>query len=174
MVGGMRSIRIEVSGVELVRRLADKTGGTAFPLYAPLLVRTPAMAQELRSNPSLAGSIERFKRLSVALVGIGSWRPPRSSLYSEFSEHERDVLIKSGAVADVCAIVLDSEGAQVRSDTPSRAVGITHAELEQVPEVIAIAGGDEKVQAIAAVLRSGLVNTLITESQTALALLGRR
>ncbi|WP_368498370.1 sugar-binding transcriptional regulator [Herbiconiux sp. A18JL235] len=171
LVGGVRAAELEVSGVELVRRLARKTGGRAHPLHAPLLVRTPAMAEELRRDPSLADVIESFDRLSVALVGIGSWQPPRSSLFGEFTETERAELAAAGAVADICAIVVDAEGREIESSALSRSVGISAAELRRVPEVVAVAGGSEKTAAIAAALRSGLVRTLVTDSHTATGLL---
>ena len=172
LVGGVRAGELDISGVELVRRLSEKTGGRAFPLHAPLLVRTPAMAQELRDDPSLADVIGRFASLTVAAIGIGSWQPPKSALFSEFTPAEREELTGLGATADLCAIVLDKEGKPVASPAVDRAVGITIAELRKVPEVIAIAGGPEKVDAIIAVLKSGAVNTLVTDSQTATRLLG--
>ncbi|MCU1636768.1 MAG: transcriptional regulator, DeoR family protein [Cryobacterium sp.] len=173
MVGGVRTAEMDVSGVELVRRLSRKTGGRAFPLHAPLLVRTASMAEELRREPSLAESIDRFDRLSVALVGIGSWQPPQSSLYGEFTEQERSELIAQGAIADMCTFVFDGDGNTLDSSALSRAVGITVQEIRRVPEVIAVAGGQQKTAAIDAVLRSGLISTLVTDSQTALALIAR-
>jgi len=171
LVGGLRAGALDISGVELVRRLSEKTGGDAFPLHAPLLVRTPTMAQELRDDPSLQDAIGRFSSLTVAAVGIGSWVPPKSTLYSEFTEPERAELLGFGAVADICGFVLDREGRPIVSDALDRAVGISAEELRRVPEVIAIAGGEEKTGAIIAGLNSGIVNTLITDSITASRLL---
>ncbi|MCS5735267.1 sugar-binding transcriptional regulator [Herbiconiux daphne] len=171
MVGGVRAAEMDVSGVELVRRLTGKTGGRAFPLHAPLLVRTASMAEELRADPSLADAIDRFGRLTIALVGIGSWQPPRSSLFGEFTPAERDDLVARGAVADVCSVVFDAAGAPIAAPALERAVGVTVDELRRVPEVVTLAGGADKVAAIAAVLQSGLVTTLVTDSATAEALL---
>lgn len=171
MVGGVRAAAMDVSGVELVRRLTRKTGGRAYPLHAPLLVRTPAMAEELRGDPSLADAIGRFERLTVALVGIGSWQPPKSSLYGEFTEAERAELAAAGAAADICTIVVDADGRELASAALGRTVGIAADELRRVPEVVAVAGGDEKIAAIGAALRSGLVRTLVTDSHTARALI---
>ncbi|MFC6356120.1 sugar-binding transcriptional regulator [Luethyella okanaganae] len=171
MVGGVRAAAMDVSGVELVRRLTRKTGGRAYPLHAPLLVRSASMAEELRGDPSLADSIDRFARLSIALVGIGSWQPPKSSLYGEFTETERAQLLAAGAVADVCAVVFDADGVALRSPALERAIGISSDELRAVPEVIALAGGEQKIAAISAALRSGVITTLVTDSRTASALL---
>jgi Transcriptional regulator, contains sigma factor-related N-terminal domain len=173
LVGGMRAGQMDVGGIELVRRLSEKTSGRAYPLHAPLLVRTAEMAQQLRQDPSLADVIGRFDRLTVALVGIGSWSPPRSSLFKELAPAERTVLEGLGAVADMCTIVFDGDGQPIESASLARSVGITFGELRRVPEVIAVAGGAEKVHAIAAALRSGVVNTIVTDSLTAASLIAK-
>lgn len=167
LVGGVRAAKMNVGGVELVRRLSEKAGGRAFPLHAPLLVRTEAMAQDLRTDPSLSESIARFGTLDVALVGVGSWQPPKSSLFDELTPEERSELLDSGAIADLCSLVFDADGQLLDSASLRRAVGITIDELRAVPEVIAVAGGAEKISAIAAVLRSGIVNTIVTDVASA-------
>ena len=170
LVGGIRGTNIGVGGVELVRRLAESTRGQAFPLHAPLLVATPEIAAQLRRDPSLADAIARFDRLTIALVGIGSWRPPHSSLYTEFADAERVILLERGAVGDVCTIVVDADGQLVESSASARSIAIDGEQLRRTPQVIAVAGGAAKVAAIGAVLRTGLVSTLVTDSTTAVAL----
>ncbi len=172
LVGGVRTGTMGAGGVELVRRLSEKTQGLAFPLHAPLLVRTAEMAGELRSDPSLAQAIDRYSQLTVALVGIGSWVPPKSSLYDEFSPAERELIIADGAVADVCTIAFDTTGSPLTSAPLTRSLGITIGELRKVPEVIAVAGGAGKAAAIAAVLRGGVVDTIVTDIATAEQMLG--
>ncbi|MFJ8023553.1 sugar-binding transcriptional regulator [Streptomyces sp. NPDC096311] len=173
MVGGVRAAGLDVSGSELVRRLTAKSGGRAFPLHAPLLVRSARTAAALRSDPSLSDTIARFADVTVALVGIGSWNPPRSSLHQEVTEPERAALRRAGAEADICGLVLDADGSPVESELNSRTIGITLEELRKVPTVLAVASGADKAGAIAAALRSSLVSVLVTDSDAAAALLDR-
>lgn len=167
LVGGVRAHGGDVSGMELVRRMAAKTGGQAFPLYAPLLVGSADMARELRADPSLADAISRFPMLTVAAVGIGSWQASSSALVAELTDAERRELVALGAAADVCAIVVDVQGQAIPSTILNRSVGISMDELRAIPEVVGVAGGADKASAIAAVLRGGTVNTLITDTITA-------
>ena len=51
-----------------------------------------------------------------------------------------------------------------------RILGITTAQLRKVPRVVAVAGGRNKVNAIAAALGTGIINVLVTEQGTAEAL----
>lgn len=171
LVGGVQTADLNVSGVELLRRLAQKTGGNAYPLHVPLMLGSAAVAEGLREDPGLSATFERFSRISVALVGIGSWRPPQSALYREMPESEREFIRAQGAVGDVCTFVFDADGAPVQSEALKCTMGIGLDELRQVPHVVAVAGGPEKVDAIAAILASGLVNVLVTDTGTAAALI---
>lgn len=171
LVGGVASVGLEVNGVELLRRLARTSGATVWPLHAPFLLGSAATATALRDDPSLAPTIERFSALTVALVGIGSLQTGRSALWTELDDDARSELTRLGAVTDLAGCILDAEGRLVPADALDRVIGIDAERLRAVGEVIAVAGGEGKTDAIAAALRSGLVDTLVTDSGTARALL---
>lgn len=170
LIGGVSTSKLAVNGVELVRRMAEMTGSAAHVLHAPILVSSAEIAAQLRGDPSLAETIGRFSRLTVALVGIGSWDTGRSWFYREISQSDRDDLVAAGATADVCTVLLDGSGAPIRAAFLERTISISESELRAVPEVIAVAGGADKVDAIGAALKSGLIDTLVTDSGTARAL----
>lgn len=171
MVGGVRSSGLDTNGTELVRRLSDVSGGAAFPLLAPLIVDSPITATALRSEAAVSQAMDQFDRLSVAVVGVGSWTPRRSSLIDEMRDADVDALLAAGAVADVGAVVLDGQGHLLDSPTSERALSITLPELRAIPTVIAVAGGLEKVKAIRAILSSGVVDVIATDSLVASQLL---
>jgi len=167
MVGGVRSSALDTNGTELVRRLSNVSGGSAFPLMAPLLVDSRTTAEALRQEAAVSQAMNYFDRLSMALVGIGSWTPPRSSLISELSEGDRGLLLESGAVADIGAVVVDSDGKPVDSPISQRTLSISFQELSAIPTVVAVAGGVDKTVAVRAALASGLVDVLVTDSAIA-------
>lgn len=167
IVGGVRATGGMISGVEIVRRVAERTGGHAFPLHAPLVVGSAETAQSLRRDPALADVIARYRRLSVAVFGVGAWDPPQSALFNELPHDERARLRDAGIVTDVCGIPIDAEGTAIRTELADRVVGVTLDELRRVPEVVAVAGGRAKVAAIDAALRTGVISTLVTDAATA-------
>lgn len=171
IVGGVASAGLEVNGVELLRRLARASGASVWPLHAPFLVGSAETARQLRDDPSLAPTIDRFSALTVALVGIGSLETGRSALWTELDGRAREELTKLGAVADLGGCILASDGSIVHDDALDRVIAIDADRLRAVGEVIAVAGGEGKSGAIAAALRSGLVDTLVTDSATARSLL---
>ena len=171
LVGGVRSSKLDANGSELVRRLSLLGRGEAFPLMAPLVLESESMASALRDEAAIVETLKQFRRVTVALVGIGAWGPKNSSLFAELSTKDRENLTKSGAVADVCGMVLNAKGEQIQSSFQKRTVAISHSELSKVPKVIAVAGGVEKTEAVKASLKSGLLDVLVTDSTLAKKLL---
>lgn len=167
IVGGTRSAAHMLSGVEIVRRLAMRTGGHAYPLHAPFVVGSAEMAGDLRRDASLAEVMTRIPRLTIAVFGIGGWEPPQSALFNELPHNDRAVLRDAGIVADVCGIPLNIEGEVAHDELAQRVVGISLDELREVPETVAIGAGEGKVEAIRASLRAGFISTLVTDSTTA-------
>lgn len=171
LVGGVHAASGEVSGVELVRRVAERTGGNAYPLHAPLVVGSAAMARQLLDDPALADARSRFGLLTACAFGVGSWgAEPQSALFDMLPAADREELRAGGVVADVCGVPLAADGAPVVGDLTDRVVGIGLDALRRVPEVVVLAGGAAKRDAITAVLRTGIVSTLVTDEAAARAL----
>lgn len=173
LVGGVRSSKLNTNGAELLRRLSLKGGGEAYPLMAPLVVESESMAKALRQEPAIIETLKQFSKVTMALVGIGSWKPQSSTLFKELSTQDRNDLTKSGAVSDVCGIVLDSEGQVIKSSFQKRTLAISSLELSRVNNVIAVASGIEKVEAVRSALKSGLLDVAVIDSILAQGLLGK-
>lgn len=154
------------SSAEVIRRVAVSTSATADVLYAPLLVRDAATARALKVDPDVLRTTSRFSKISTAVVSIGSWSPPNSQVYDALEAPTRRRLLDAGACAEVCAHPVSRTG-KFLEGIEDRLLGISAEELARVPEVVAVAGGENKGKAIAAVLATGVVTTLVTDSATA-------
>jgi DNA-binding transcriptional regulator LsrR (DeoR family) len=159
------------TAVELVRRVSSLSGGLAHPLYAPLMVSDVAAAQIIRGQSQVASVIEKFKDITVAVVAIGSWRPPNSQLRNWISPKERAYLTGLGVQAEICSTMVDRDGTVIAPDFAARAVSISAAQLRAIPETVAVAGGADKAEAIRAVLRGGFLTSLVTDADAATRLL---
>jgi Putative sugar-binding domain len=74
----------------------------------------------------------------------------------------------------VCLRFLDQDGNLINSQFNTRVLAITPDQLKAVPRRTGIAGGPEKKTAIAAAVKDGWINTLITDLDTAQHLLCSR
>ncbi|MGW5877940.1 sugar-binding transcriptional regulator [Nocardiopsis terrae] len=176
-LNGVLSEHTEAGGsVETVRRVADLSGGPAYPIYAPLILPDAATAATLRADPGIAAAFALFDRLTTAVVAIGGWDERNSTVYQALSPQDRERYSRMGVCAELSAQLFDAQGRQVHSDLDERVISVSAERLREVPEVVAVAGaGDEaKAVAIGAALRSGLVSTLVTDSAVAEVLLDRR
>jgi DNA-binding transcriptional regulator LsrR (DeoR family) len=172
IVGSVPTLELDVNSLELVRRVAECAGGPVYPLHVPLLVDSPEMADALSRDPHVHGTLQMFDRLTRAVVGIGAWREGESTIRAALPEDLARDLDRSGAVAEVCSIVLNADGREVLADgVPSRFIAIRHRQLRAVPDVVAVAGGEAKATAIRAAVRSGLIHRLITDAEVAQSLL---
>lgn len=159
------------TAVELVRRVSSVSGGPAHPLYAPLMVSDVAAAKIIRSQSQVRSVIDRFKDITVAVLAIGSWRPPQSQLRNWIAPSERAYLTRLGVQAEICSTMLDFQGREIATDFAARSVSISAAQIRAIPETVAVAGGADKAEAIRAVIRGGFLTSLVTDTEAAIRLL---
>ncbi len=80
LTGALSRPDVDVSSIELVRDIARISGGPAYYFYAPMLVPDRMTAEVLRRQPEVARAFEHFPAVTKAVVGVGGWRPPASTV----------------------------------------------------------------------------------------------
>ncbi|KJL22117.1 Sorbitol operon regulator [Microbacterium oxydans] len=159
------------NGVEVIRQVSRISGGRSRAIFAPLLVETAATASALRREPGIMETFRRFDSVTKAVVAVGSWSPPDSQLYDNAGRAGAlDELLAAGVKAEICATLIDESGAVVGS-VAERSLAVSTEQLRHIPEVIAVAGGPSKTGAVIAALRSGIVDSLVTDAALARRLL---
>ncbi|WP_017616541.1 sugar-binding domain-containing protein, partial [Nocardiopsis salina] len=133
-------------------------------------------AETLRSDPGIAGAFAHYDRLTTAVVAIGGWDARNSTVYQALGTEARERYSALGVCAEMSAQLFDSEGNQIHSDLAERIISVRAEQLRRVPEVVAVAGAGDaaKARAVGAALRSGLVSTLVTDSEVARVLLSEQ
>ncbi|TCP56924.1 DNA-binding transcriptional regulator LsrR (DeoR family) [Tamaricihabitans halophyticus] len=157
--------------VETVRRVAEISGGAAYPIFGPLVLPDRRTAETLRGQPGIAETFDQFGKLTKAVVSIGAWQQGESTVYDALDSAECAEISARGATGEVAARLFEASGRPLSAGLAHHVLGITAAELGRVPEVIALAHGAAKAEAIRAVLASGIVHTLVTDAAAAKALL---
>ncbi|WP_432547756.1 sugar-binding transcriptional regulator [Kineococcus sp. SYSU DK004] len=166
---------VEDSAVDLVRRTAEATASTAATFYAPLAVPDAAAAEGLRAQSGIAEALAEHERMTRAVVSIGAWLPGESTALDSLQAMDPALvreLTAAGAVAEITGVLFGADGREVPG-LADRVVGVTGEQLRRTPEVLAMATGDAGVraEATAAVLRSGVVSTVVTHASLARAVL---
>jgi DNA-binding transcriptional regulator LsrR (DeoR family) len=148
---------------EPFRRVADALGGQAVGLMAPGLVDDAATKRSLEAHAGVQAILELWKRLDVALFGIGgrSWN---AASVGASVDGELDA---GAAVGEVLIAPFDLDGAFVCPALRERAIALDARALGRIPVAIGVAAGASKVRPILGALRAGVVRTLVTDVATA-------
>jgi DNA-binding transcriptional regulator LsrR (DeoR family) len=172
LTGALSRPDVDEGSIELVRDVARIANGPAFCFYAPMILPEADTARSLRAQPEVAQAIGRFGELTKAIITVGAWARNQSTVADAISlaEYERDEQL--GARAELCGIQLDSDGRALRTPLSERIVGIGADQLRAVPEIIAIAYGTSKADAVRAAVGGGFATSLITHASLAVELLG--
>ena len=139
---------------------------------APLLASSHEMAAAMRAEASVSEIIRMAALSSFTLVGIGAMHETATIVRSGIiTQNELFRLKMSGAVGDVLCHFVDENGKLIPSDIEDRLISTPLEKLRAMDNVVGLAAGAQKVEAIRAVLRGGYLDVLITDEPTAALLL---
>lgn len=155
--------------VEQLRSCIESAGGSVHPIYDPLYLGENTERQ--RRMQGLTYILGLFDHLSVAVLSVGSWQPPTTQLRALFPPAIRDRLDRLKPAAELGGIWLDTDGRVIGPEITRQCITVATHHLLATPRVVAVAGGVEKAEALAACARSGLITSLITDRITAETLL---
>lgn len=168
LTGGLAANELQPNPYDVASALAVKIGATPHYPIVPAIVESEQVKQLLLSERRTQDIVELWKKIDIALISIGVIACD-TGLYYSFPDPEKECerVRKLGAVGDLLAKPFDSEGRFVDSGFLHRMITINFEDLKRIPIVAGIAGGRQKVQAILGALRTGCLNTLITDEDTA-------
>ncbi len=155
---------------EVIDRLAQRTGAHAHVLPVPLMANTPADREVLLSQQAVAEAFELAGAADLMLVGIGTTVDEASLVSTGMIDSPDMALIRqAGAVGELLGHFFLRDGRRVVTEATERVISQPLDRLKAA-RIVAIAGGSIKVEAVRAVLASGLLDGLITDERTARAI----
>ena len=136
--------------------------------YAPTLVSTSALKNQLIKERSVKRSLERARNCDIVLQSVGPVDETAILfLQGYINRSELDELRSAGAVGDALGCFYDRSGKIIPSPIDDLMIGLHLSELADIPWSVLIAGGPEKIQPIGAALAGGYFNVLITNLKSA-------
>ena len=129
---------------------------------APLLTGSREMAEALRHEASVMELSRMTALAQMTVVGVGGVLNNNDFLY----------LSMQGAVGDLLSHFFDKEGKLLNTPIEERLISTPLETLKSLKNVIGVAAGDSKVEAIHAALKGQYLDVLITDDRTAEKLLG--
>lgn len=152
-------------------RLAEALGARSIPISAPAIVSSTEMRTLLVQEPVVAEQMAILRQANRIVLGISSLRPESTIHTSGFFDGVSWAEHYHAAVGSIAGRLISSYGAQVAGPLEARTIGIDLDALKTIPCRIGVAGGMDKVPAILAALRGGYVSVMVTDADTARAIL---
>ena len=135
---------------------------------APLLASSAEMASAMREEKSVSEIIRMSDLSSFTLVGIGALGENATIFHSGLlGPTDMFYLKMNHAVGDVLGHFIDQDGNLIHTPIEDRLISTPLDKLKKTSNVIGLAAGQEKIEAIRAVLRGGYLDILITDEATA-------
>lgn len=157
---------------ETASHLADLVGAQCYYVAAPALTDTESTRDLLIAQPMLREIFERGEKVDIAFLSVGELTHSNTmARVGLISRADVDGLLQAGAVGDICAHWIDSEGRLVDHPLNSRVVALSPDKLKDIPCVVIASGGRTKSAAMHGVLKSGMCDVVITDELTAMAIL---
>lgn len=158
--------------LRLAIHLAAVYGFHAHVISAPAVATNPATAQALKEHPQIAETLTLAASADFAIASLGT-ADIHSTMYQLglLSQAELSTIRHAGGVGEVLGRFFDRQGEPVHTELDQRLIGLTLAQLRQIPHRMIVAGGLHKVPALVGALKGSLITHLITDEQTAQAIL---
>lgn len=152
--------------------LANQLGARCLNFHAPAVLSSRELRDRLIEEPQLKRQFELIRSASKILFGVGDIGPGSTFAGVGMIEAEElERLRRATAVGVLIGRLIDAAGRPVPSDLDGRIVGIGLDDLKAVPTRLCLAGGATKTAAIRAALSGGYATHLVTDADTAEALL---
>lgn len=141
-------------------------------LPTPILASSEGLAMALRAEVQVQEGLELARKADHAIVGIGALSgEPTLAKLGYATEEELAQNAEAGAVGDILGVFYDVHGRQLDLPIHRRRIGIDLYDLGAIPNVVGVAGGSAKLDAIRGALRGGYLDVLVTTEEVAQALL---
>ena len=147
--------------------MADAIKSRHFPMPLPVLCSSAEERDTLHEQPLVRSTLSLGAQADVTFVGIGELGPEGPLCVDGFlARAEMEDLVKGGAAGEICGWIFDRNGKLLRDSINDRVASVAIPSRE-TSCVIGLAQGRRKLAAIAAALKGGLINGLITDEATA-------
>ncbi len=152
---------------EVVQALAARTGGEGHFLPVPFIADTVADRAVLMSQRTVAQALDLARSADLFLISVGELSETAFlRKQAMLSAAELAGVRARGAVADSLGRLFDRAGAQVDHELAHRTLALEFEHLRG-RNVVLLAGGVQKVDAVRALLRTGVVRGLIIDGDAA-------
>lgn len=163
------NIKFHVNSI--VYDMARKFKSKSIFINAAAVQKNVFAAQKVRRSTEYQQLNSYWQQMKTAVVGIGGPLSENSSWRDLLTEEDLVNLSHEKAIGDCCCHFFNAKGEIVDQDLERRLIAYPVQYLKTIENSIGLVHSVTKVDAIIALLKNKLLNTLITDKETAKAIL---
>ena len=174
LMGSFSNIYMHGESRQLVSLLMQVYPGIGHYLNAPIYISESHVRDYMLREQSNKGVFDLMRKCSIILTGIGSLETSERGKWYTYQtpEHVRQLQVNQAA-GSICAQYYDIQGNAVASTWNDNCIAMPLEEIRQNRLTVGIASGISRSDAILGALRGGLVNVLISDTETVTEVLRR-
>lgn len=135
---------------------------------APLFMDNLVAAEKIQQEKSVQDIFDLSSLASLSVTGIGELSEEATIQKTGIvSSMDLKKMKMKGAVADILMHFIDKDGNLIQSEYENKLISTSLEKLRGMKNIIAVAAGDKKVNAIDASMKTRIFNRLITDENTA-------
>lgn len=169
MLGDLGSPMLQHEADVATLQMAQAFDAEAVFLRAPGVMRTAHMRNAALSDLHIQRAIRQLDGVDIAFIGIGpaDFHGPLEESDNFFTAEQLAQVRAAGAVGQLHQRFIDREGKAVATPLDDLVIGISLEQLRNARRKIAVAGGAKKHEALAAALKGGWIDALVTDVNSA-------
>ena len=158
----------DIHANSIVSLLAGKSGATGYILNCPAIIDSQASKEVFLQESIIKKIVDQFENLDLAIVPIG-YIGPDITIYKtrDIMAEDIEYFNSLGIVGDVNSNFIDVDGNPIPNKIQDRIINVTLESLKKIKNTIAICNGEKKIVATRAALKTGVIDTLITDTSIA-------
>jgi DNA-binding transcriptional regulator LsrR (DeoR family) len=174
MMGGLTQ-GSEINTFEIVRGFAQVLNAQCRYFVAPIYAESPESRDAIISQAVFQQTFKQICEVDVAYLSVGD--VSQQSLQVRYGLPEgmnEQILRKAGAVGDLMGRYLDATGKEIDHPLNRQVLAPEMDDFRKIGCRIVASGGAHKRKILQAVAQSGLVNVMITDADSAKAMLAAK
>ncbi|MFK8034311.1 MAG: sugar-binding transcriptional regulator [Hyphomicrobiales bacterium] len=168
---GSLSQKSSIDRFEATTMLAQKLGGECYYLPSPIICDNKTAQKAIASQPVLQRVLTQGRQADLSIVSVGGEHLSSLRQTGVLNDGEYESVCAAGCIGNFLGRFIDNKGVPIDHEINERIVGVSPVESKQIPSRILVSGGPNKTMAIHAVIANGYATGLITDEDTANALL---
>lgn len=136
--------------------------GVSF-FYAPVIAESIEQKNILMESNLVQQALKEAKSVDIGVVGIGN--PLKNSTYKNlgYLDDTMDELERRKAVGDICTSFYNDKAQEINTEFSNKFIGLSLDEIKNIPELVILATGKEKLESVRALVENRIVDVLIID-----------